>query len=774
MSGPRMSIPRPLWEPDAIVAVEAVTDDRHVSAAAPSDGGNPAAHERDPGGHVAPEPDRKGPPHTPESKNAGTRLPNPARTVPHHAEGRRPLSSAARSQRTGKDRPPGAPLATPGALAGPGRWKVEVAIARAEVGADAPSAELSAPTDAPTPELTTKAEVGFGPDLLGDVRSRDTDTTPDLTPDLTPDVEAAFEPGAQLDRGVGRVLSDPPGASTRTRPASTQVSSRGPVASPPASEQLAPASIAVRLDRLPTVVGERDGQERRQAAVDTTPEAAELNVESQMAALAHPAEPHTRSAEPTAHVARVAPPGDPRQINQDAGIDVSFLAKAALTRAAEPEAAESQVVPPGQSGASSTEPVDGTESDPLRADEPRPHAAIMPPSRRARIEELSAEREPVKSRRASALDESSSPKRTDGRNAAPSPHPKASPAEQFSPGEMPSAIDDVVDPTPAEWYARLVAVARAEAEARSGPKRVNAPEAGLVNRTMPRPPGTNGPSATGRPDRAPRDQQVILSEGARRFLRPLIGVDPAGVAIFQGARSEQMTAALHADAITTPGAIALGSAYDGETPRGLGLLAHELTHIVRQEAPRFIPPVARTLRGGPAADADEEATATRVEALVVGVAAGRRDDHRVASGERSPTSPPRTEDTTRAGAVEQEAPSFDGWGGLPAPWEPLPAWMPPSGSSVPATRDANPRPAAAVSAPESFTTPASNAPAAPAPIQRADAARVLADEPASAASAPLPREEPPKPVPPDLDALARQVYAVLKRRLEVEVRRERV
>jgi hypothetical protein len=58
-------------------------------------------------------------------------------------------------------------------------------------------------------------------------------------------------------------------------------------------------------------------------------------------------------------------------------------------------------------------------------------------------------------------------------------------------------------------------------------------------------------------------------------------------------------------------------------------------------------------------------------------------------------------------------------------------------------------------------------------VQRAESGRTVADEAASPTTSSSSQEEQ-KAAPPDLDALARQVYAVLKRRLEAEVRRERV
>jgi hypothetical protein len=59
-------------------------------------------------------------------------------------------------------------------------------------------------------------------------------------------------------------------------------------------------------------------------------------------------------------------------------------------------------------------------------------------------------------------------------------------------------------------------------------------------------------------------------------------------------------------------------------------------------------------------------------------------------------------------------------------------------------------------------------------VQRADVGRALdVDVPERAGGAAAAKEATPA-VAPDLDALARQVYAVLKRRLETDVRREQM
>jgi hypothetical protein len=106
----------------------------------------------------------------------------------------------------------------------------------------------------------------------------------------------------------------------------------------------------------------------------------------------------------------------------------------------------------------------------------------------------------------------------------------------------------------------------------------------------------------------------------------------------------------------------------------------------------------------------------------------------------------------------------DDWGGLPAPWEPLPQWF---DAPKPAEMSAS-----AISAPTRSAPPAQpavphhRASSAP-PVQLAETGRLLDAPPALS----TPAQAPAQPPAPDLDALARQVYAVLKQRLAAERRR---
>jgi hypothetical protein len=103
------------------------------------------------------------------------------------------------------------------------------------------------------------------------------------------------------------------------------------------------------------------------------------------------------------------------------------------------------------------------------------------------------------------------------------------------------------------------------------------------------------------------------------------------------------------------------------------------------------------------------------------------------------------------------------WGGLPAPWEPLPAWIispPPSVAAVVKS-----------DTPLMAGSPPPAADAAPA-VQRAARDRSVDEESATPGSSAERSPEQGLSPEPDLDMLARQVYAILRRRLAAERRRE--
>ena len=269
----------------------------------------------------------------------------------------------------------------------------------------------------------------------------------------------------------------------------------------------------------------------------------------------------------------------------------------------------------------------------------------------------------------------------------------------------------------------------------------------------------------------PAPSAPLLSESNRRFLRAAVGVDPATVRLSRGQDAGRLTSAYRADAVTFGDDVALAPGRGDETAEGLGLLAHELTHVARRRDPTAIPPIARPAeqRSGfrpasPGPATDEEALARIVEAQTVQAARMRFAPPVFPARAEAPVAQPfdKQESARTAPPVEDApaAPDRGRWGNLPAPWEPLPDWLAPSRSA-----EAPPLPVVTVApAPPAFATP-------PQP----DAPIVHAAETARTLPAPQQRETPAQertPAPaPDIDALARQVYAVLKRRLAAERRR---
>jgi hypothetical protein len=247
----------------------------------------------------------------------------------------------------------------------------------------------------------------------------------------------------------------------------------------------------------------------------------------------------------------------------------------------------------------------------------------------------------------------------------------------------------------------------------------------------------------------PAGERRPLREQTRRFLRPLLGIDPAQVAVYRGPLAGRLADTYQADALSSGAAVVLGPGHSEESPADLGLLAHELTHVARRTAARFVPPLQDPGRVPAPHIALEEGLAEQVQQQVVEQA------HAQAPSAAAPSTPAADDD----------------WGGLPAPWQPLPDWMRrrPIEARAPEARGPETAPAAPAAPvpPAAAPVPA----AAPPPVQRQEHA---APQPPARSAAAAPEPPPPQSQPePDLDELARQVYAVLKRRLSLENRRIR-
>jgi hypothetical protein len=342
------------------------------------------------------------------------------------------------------------------------------------------------------------------------------------------------------------------------------------------------------------------------------------------------------------------------------------------------------------------------------------------------------------------------------------------------------------DRSPAAWMERLRADARRrqqqDSEARPSPlapdRTGTAPATPPVRfapplaRTQARPAFPSGSPVSGRTQPTPvAASALVVSEANRRFLRAAVGIDPATVRLSRGQDAGRLTSAYRADAVTIGDDVALAPGRGDDTAEDLGLLAHELTHVARRRDPTAIPPIARPSErrpgfrpASPGPAMDEEALARTVEAQTVQAARMRFAPPVFPARAEAPVAQPfdKQESARTAPPVEDApaAPDRGRWGNLPAPWEPLPDWLAPSRSV-----EAPPLPVVTVApAPPAFTTPPQ--PGAPV-VHAAETARTL--------PAPQQRETPAQertqtPAP-DIDALARQVYAVLKRRLAAERRR---
>jgi hypothetical protein len=304
-------------------------------------------------------------------------------------------------------------------------------------------------------------------------------------------------------------------------------------------------------------------------------------------------------------------------------------------------------------------------------------------------------------------------------------------------------------------------------------------------------------------DRSAFDHAEPLSMRTRRFLRPLVGFDPVHVRVHRGSSASRLAAAHRADAVTLGDDIALAAGYPDDQPQTLGLLAHELTHVARHHEPRFVPPVVsshdRALTSAAKINSSHKASAGASSAAILStrglqVTANEEAlaEHieqqvtRLAEEERKHT-PHHAPELVDHASVAQEAnrenhadPStatqHTNWGGLPAPWEPLPDWFV---SSQQATEQSSNIPDAPF-LPQSSSLPgnissngASNLQATVAgssSIQRAGTERSQHTIQAQAPEQPHESNTMQSPEP-DLDELAQQVYSLLKRRLGVERRR---
>lgn len=279
---------------------------------------------------------------------------------------------------------------------------------------------------------------------------------------------------------------------------------------------------------------------------------------------------------------------------------------------------------------------------------------------------------------------------------------------------------------------------------------------------------------------ASESQPTPVTETTRRFLQPLVGIDPGSVRVHTGVHADQLASSHRADAVTTGEDVLLANGNAGDSPEALGLLAHELTHVARTREPRFVPPMLTRARP----IADEEALAQTVERQVTRAAQARQVQQSRGAQEigASPNTTTTPDNASRIGQhfsleATEDMPL---WAGLPAPWEPLPSWIAvPTASEAalplaPAINQQTSTPARVVTsvpaAASSMPAPTGGNGAAPA-AQLAAIDRTEATE-AISATPPASQEPPKQAAEPNLDVLARQVYSILKQRLAAERRRQ--
>jgi hypothetical protein len=265
-----------------------------------------------------------------------------------------------------------------------------------------------------------------------------------------------------------------------------------------------------------------------------------------------------------------------------------------------------------------------------------------------------------------------------------------------------------------------------------------------------------------------------LPESTWRFLRPIVGIDPNEARVHRGPLADTIAGSKDADAVTIGRDVFVADGHADGEPETLGLLAHELTHVARALEPRFVPPVVRGANPFQArASNPEERVALDVESRVIGEARSRLESGsslEVGAGEiPSPPSSFFDTNTVQDGITNSRAGrSPDPWNGLPAPWEPMPAVSDTRASSIGGTTTPAPNFAApSYTSASVFSSPGAEAGGAVA--QTAERGRDLEASQSTPDAGGSPDAKGGGKQ--DMDALARQVYAILKRKLDAERRR---
>ncbi|MEO7966953.1 MAG: DUF4157 domain-containing protein, partial [Gemmatimonadaceae bacterium] len=349
----------------------------------------------------------------------------------------------------------------------------------------------------------------------------------------------------------------------------------------------------------------------------------------------------------------------------------------------------------------------------------------------------------------------------------------------------------------------------ARAQSTSAPKAASATPSVPLAREQPK--GTEIVAPSARADAASADltraiettPPVSLGEPARAFLRPLLGVDPGSISVHEGVDAGNAASARDADALAVGERIlAPPAATTSSSPEALGLLAHEITHVARQRAPSFVPPIVRDVdatargareggraqpRGVARAGDGEEEIALVTEHAVRAQARARDRQHALDEKPNAEPSSPLAYSAPAWNAGDEPNAAWskdasrstvrDPYGGFPAPHEPLllpEVWNTPRPRAGESSTYANAT--APISTGESAESwggaSTSTSTGEGAPVQTAPSGRALdEDEHESPGEKHGDSGDKHGADGEQLDRLASQVYQVLRRRLLAERRR---
>lgn len=270
-------------------------------------------------------------------------------------------------------------------------------------------------------------------------------------------------------------------------------------------------------------------------------------------------------------------------------------------------------------------------------------------------------------------------------------------------------------------------------------------------------------------------QVHTLSPSQRDTLRLSVGATVDGIRVVTSRLVDNALEREGADAVAGGRVIGMHQRIHPDTPQWTGLLAHELTHVGQQDTPGFVPMALRGPNASTAIeragveDQDTERDAELVESLVTTQLAarqnGRSDDDDIPSDALSSqrlSGADGHQDEPESRELSSRAPQ-DAWGELPAPWEPLPDWLTAPGPLLALEEGSSAEPSGLES----------DSGQVAAPVQFARVDREPREEPDEGDTRAGSRENKSRESGPDLDALARKVYASLRRKLMADHRRSR-